>query len=63
MMKVIKKNKLPNQTCIDCECEVKISWKDLQIDHCSCRRNLWKCPLCNATNLVKFKEEENDAVF
>lgn len=59
-MKIIKKYKLPNQVCECCGCEVKISWRDLTFNHLSCKRNVWKCPLCKEINIIKFKEKENE---
>ena len=59
-MKIIKKYNLPNQICKCCGCEAKISWRDLEYDYCSCKRDVWRCPLCRETNIINFKEIKHE---
>ena len=59
-MKIIKKYKLPNQTCNRCECVVRIKWKDIKRGIIGISKDTWICPLCHEFNSVKFKEEQKN---
>lgn len=60
-MKILKKPKIPVQTCKNCGCVVKITPKDLICESVSNyttpARDFFKCPICDAENKVRFEKE------
>lgn len=60
-MKIIKKPKIPPQTCRICGCVVHIKTKDLVASALDVVKDSFICPICCASNTVKFeKEPENE---
>lgn len=60
-MKILKKPKIPEQTCKKCGCVVKITPKDLVPDNSplilTAVKDCFKCPICFTCNRVKFEKE------
>ena len=54
-MKIIKKPKIPVQTCGVCACIVQIKTKDLVADSGEVKDS-FKCPICCAKNKVNFEK-------
>lgn len=56
-MKIIKKPKIEPQTCKLCGAVVEVKYRHLKRDDCSFTRDIWRCPICNKKNLVKWEKE------
>lgn len=64
-MKIIKKPKIPDQTCSVCGCVIKIGQKDLIFENTPLKltglvKNRFKCPICCFENRVNFKENKTE---
>ena len=57
-MKVIKKPKLPLQTCKLCGAVLKVELKDLKTNGFVMAKTDFVCKVCKATNEVKFEKGE-----
>lgn len=56
-MKIIKKPKIPIQTCRCCGSVLEVEHKDLRYSAWSLAKTIFKCKFCKTENEVNFKEE------
>ena len=59
-MKILKKPKIEPTTCSTCGCVFQAKYRNLIKGSFAFIKDCVTCPICNKTNIVKFKKENDN---